>query len=76
MGFPAVIGFAGNLIQIIQLVVDDDIVVIPFIGQVAQAVILIVAQILTLNSIYLVLLSTHYFFLLPSQVALANTNLL
>ena len=40
MGFPAVIGFCGNLVQIVQLVVDDDIVVIPFIGQVAQAVIL------------------------------------
>ena len=56
MSFPVVIGFGGNLVQIIQLIVDDNIVVVPFIGQVAQAVVLIVAQILTLNSIYLVLL--------------------
>ena len=56
VGFPVVIGFGSNLVQIIQLVVDDNIVVVPFIGQVAQAVVLIVAQILTLNSIYLVLL--------------------
>ncbi len=59
MGFPVIIGFGGNLVQIIQLLVDDNIVVVPFIGQVAQAVVLVIAQILTLNSIYLVLLFTH-----------------
>ncbi|MBR5317698.1 MAG: hypothetical protein IKU39_07375 [Lachnospiraceae bacterium] len=49
VGFPVVIGFGSNLVQIIQFVVDDDIVVIPFIGQVAQTVILIVAQILSMG---------------------------
>ena len=47
--FPSIIRFCGNLVQIVQLIVHFYIVVIPLIGQVPQAVILVVAQILTMG---------------------------
>ena len=42
MGLPLVITLGGNLVQIVQLVVYHDIVAVPLIGQIPQAVILVV----------------------------------
>ena len=41
-GLPTVVGLLGDLVEVVELVVDDDVVAVPFIGQVAQAVVLVV----------------------------------
>ena len=41
-GLPTVVGLLGDLVEVVELVVDDDVVAVPFIGQVAQAVVWVV----------------------------------
>ena len=41
-GLPTVVGLLGDLVQLVELVVDDDVVAVPFIGEIAQAVVLVV----------------------------------
>ena len=41
-GLPTVVGLLGDLVEVVELVVDDDVVAVPFIGEIAQAVVLVV----------------------------------
>ena len=34
-GLPTIVGLLGDLVQVIELVVDNDVVAVPFIGQIA-----------------------------------------